>query len=162
MSYEKDVSIDPRDMEQQNSQHPATHFDYGRKHAEALRERRLAELEEQEILAEAMTRCRDSMYVQKPAPTETSIRNIVDQDPDYKAVRRRAIDAGYEVNVLAAALAALDAKTKALGNITTMQVTHWQSEPRAEGSRQKLTDPVGDEVREGLNKDSKKKLNPVG
>ena len=169
MSYEKDISIDPRNMEQENAQHPATHFEYGRKHADALRERRLAELEEQEIFAEVMLQARDALAGQKPAPTETSIRNITEQDPAYKASRRRSIDVAHEVNVLAAAIESLNAKTKSLGNITTMQVTHWQSEPRIEGARQKDTDLIGVAVRDGLGdldksskSSSKKKLNPVG
>ena len=128
MGYREDISINKNNMEEECANHPSVHFSYGKKHAEALHSRRLAEVEEQEVAAEADAHIRSQ--VDKKS-TETVIRKMVEGTPSYQEARRRALDAAHEVNVLAAAIEALNAKTKMLGHITSMQLSHWQAEPRS-------------------------------
>lgn len=157
MGYKEDISIDPKDMERECAAHPTVHFNYGRLHADALRTRRRAELEEQEAMAEADERVRFNFGTDKF--TETAVRRGVEVDPEYQDARRVAIDAGHEVNVLAAALEALNAKTKMLTSVVHMQLAHWQAEPQV-----RISQGASDRQIEGLNnpKPRKKgKLNPV-
>jgi len=133
MGYKEDISIDVTNMEAECATHPTTHVQYGIKHADALRARRQAEQEEEEATAAADTRIRAQLVGQKT--TETEIKRMVTTDPSYQSACRKSLDAAHEVNVLAAALDALNAKTRMLGNIVTMQVAHWQAEPQVENRR---------------------------
>lgn len=161
MGYKEDISIDKHDMENECAGHPSIHFEYGKKHADALRERRLAELEEQEEQAAADGRVRASSLDGKF--TETAIRRQVEQDPKYQEACRKALDAAYEVNVLAAALEALNAKTKMLGNVLQMQLAHWQSEPRgARELAEKTQEQSREEQLEGLKSEGDPYLKGIG
>lgn len=165
MGYKEDISIDTNDMQRECANHPSTHFNYGKKHADALHTRRHAELLEQEAMAEADERARASFGMEKF--TETAVRRVVEVDPAYLDARREAIDAGHEVNVLAAALEALNAKTKMLTNVTHMQLAHWQSEPNPSHEvRDHHSQEARDQQIKGLNsagprKRGKGKPNPV-
>lgn len=132
MGYREDVSIDVHNMQEECAGHPAVHFDYGVLHADALRERRMAELEEQEVQAAVDDEVRSDLTNRGVKFTETALRRSVENDDRYKAARRKALDAAHKVNVLAAALEALNDKTRMLTNITNMQLAHWQAEPNGQ------------------------------
>lgn len=164
MGYKEDISINTRDMEQECATHPTTHFEYGKKHADALHARRLAEQDEQEAQAAADEAIRSQYVATGEKVTETAVRRAVEMDPVYQKAKRTAIVVGHDVNVLAAALEALNAKTKMLGNLVQMQLAHWQAEPNFPREvRDRQSQKASDQQIEGLKGVGRKnkKPNPV-
>ena len=128
MSYKDDISIDKNDMQVECARQPMLYFDYSKMHAQALRDRRLAELDLEQVQAEADERARISVECKKT--TETEIKRMVALDPAVQESQKSQIDIAYEVNVLAGAVQALSEKTRMLEQLTKQQLAHWQSEPR--------------------------------
>ena len=142
MSYEEDIKINKYKLDEELVKQPQLYLHWAEQHAEAVAERDEKRVELDLIRAEIDGNIRESPedwgYDKKPS--EAAITNLILQESKYRDVQSELIEATKNVNIMSAAMTAMNDKKKALEGLVTLLVAGIYSEPKVpREKRDKLT-----------------------
>lgn len=135
---ELDLSIDMDMLDHEWLGQPKLFLKYATKLADAKKDLDVAKSSLDVVEAETNLMIREDpeKHISSKV-TETSIKSAVLLHPDYMAAQRRLTKARHRVDVLQAAVTALDQRKKALENLVALHGQSYFASPRApEGSRE--------------------------
>ncbi len=126
MNIEKDVSVNRHDLEFEWVRQASTYHFYLVKHAEANQQRE----EDKDALDQVVAR----LYDEKRADlgdkvTETAIKRAIEMEPEYRSVVEQAKQYDHKINLLSAAIKAMEHKKTVLENLTKLHLSNWYAEP---------------------------------
>lgn len=129
MDYSKMVQIDPYNLDHEWQVHPDYIFRCGEALANARRD--LDEAKEAYDLEVAEVD-RDIRESAEKKPVEREIENMITRAPSVQEAKQRLIDAKYNVSMLEAARAGLEARGAALANLVKLHGMTYYAEPSAD------------------------------
>ncbi len=134
MNYEQDISINLHNLDEEWIKQAATFHFYLVQLANAQRDREEIRSEQEELVADRYDEIRLDLAGAGAATkvTETSIKRVIEADPGYRNIDDRMKGADHTINLLNAAVKAMDQKKTALENLTKLQLSDWYSRPRDE------------------------------
>ncbi len=129
---ELDIHPDPNRLDEEWVGQPRLRFRYGQELAEARRTLAQAKAELDVVEAELSLRVRakpDEYDLEKV--TEAVVSATVEVQPKRKRARQAVVDAQHEVDVLDAAVSAIDHRKKALEDLVQLHLAGYFATPRA-------------------------------
>lgn len=126
MNYQEMVKIDPYNLDHEWQMQPEYMLQCGEALADARRE--FDEVKEAYDLQVAET----DRHIRESAekkPTEREIENLLKEDPEVQEAKKRLIEAKYNVSLLEAARAGLEARGAALTNLVKLHGMSYYAEP---------------------------------
>lgn len=135
-----DVSIDKHRLDEQWADQPGLRFRYGAELAEARREVSRAKANVDLTAAELDNEIRESPEsFGLTKITEAAIKATIPSNKRYRKAQDRLIEAEYSVNILTAAVSAIDHRKKALEDEVALWLGDYFSSPRApEGAKDRM------------------------
>jgi len=129
-----DVSIDPHQLDREWLEQPRMYFRYAAALGDARRELDEAKSSFDLVKAEMYLEVRSNpgkFGLEKV--TEKSLEAVVLSQNEYGQAQNEVIQAKHKVDILGAAVTALDHRKKALENMVTLHMADYYSKPRAKG-----------------------------
>lgn len=155
LQVELDVRADPDRLDEQWVSQPRLRWRWSRELADAreLLNRAKADLEVCEAELKLTIRDNPDRFGLKKA-TEASVEETCRTQEEWQGAKRSVVEAQHEVDVLAAAVAAVDDRKEALENLVRLRLADYYGEPRApEGARERLEEAGRATVRRRGRKD---------
>ena len=155
--YRKDLETNFDTLPENWRDHPGRFADWGEQHAHAMADRDRAKENLEVVKAELATEIRKDWAKLgfEKAPTVDAVNNWVILQPDYRTASDAYIDACEHANVMAVAKSAFEHRKKQLESLTQFLLMGIiSSKPKLQG----IEEPHGDEVQQGLNQSSTKKV----
>jgi hypothetical protein len=160
--YEKDMSIDPHELDEEWMKQPALATKYAQELARVTKDVvGSAQLNFDIVVAEQDKRIRKNWekYMEKFA--ETPCKNAVMQTEEYREALERLNEAKYDRDVLKAAVNGFEHRKRALEDLVKLYLGDYFSVPSTprllEGGKRELDGRRTDRQREGLNRKRKRK-----
>ena len=146
---ELDISVDQNDLDHEWVAQPKNYFRYAAELADARRDQDQAKAELDLVQAELDQAVRsDPEKFGLSKATEASIKAVVLAQAEYTSAQQAMLKAKHDVDVLQAAVGALDHKRKALENLVTLWLNNYYSSPRSpKGSEDKIDEMKKDLIR---------------
>jgi len=129
---ELDITIDENALDKEWTFQPRLYFRYAAKLADAKRDADQAKTEVELTKAELELAIRtnpEKFDLQKV--TESAVASTVLAQAEYGRVRQADLDARHTVDILQAAVAALDHRKRALEGLVQLRLANYYSSPRA-------------------------------
>lgn len=139
---ELSLQIDRHRLDDEWTQQPRMYFCYAAKLADARQELDRAKTELDLVDAELDIKIRKNPELfDLPKVTESVIKSTIVAAGAHIRANDFVIDAKHAVDVLVAAVTALDHKKKALENMVSLQLANYYSSPKApEGARERMNE----------------------
>ena len=137
---ELDLGVDPHRLDEGWTQQPSIYFRYAAKLAGARQELDRAKTELDLVDAELDIKIRKNPELfDLPKVTESVIKSTIVVAGVHIRANDFVMDAKHAVDILAAAVTALDHKKKALENMVSLQLANYYSSPKApEGAKDRM------------------------
>lgn len=154
--YQKDVAIDPDNLDKEWRDHPALMLYYGEAKAQAQYELDIAKENLDYRIALADRAVRDEFDSEKKKPTEAAITNIITSRGEIYAARREVSEARRRLSLLTAAVEAFQHRKSALENLVRLFGMQYYAEPTGDiltrGAIDSMTETqVVNKIRASLN-----------
>ena len=134
---ETDLEIDPNNLDREWMEQPRLYFRYAAELSDARKELDIAKSRQDLLKAELDTAIRNDPEVYGVRKvTEGSITSAIMTREEWRDAAKQVLDAKHVVDVLSAAVTALDHRRKALEGMVQLFLANYFSRPRA---------PKGDE-----------------
>lgn len=132
MKRDEIVTIDESALDVEWANQPRLALTYGEKLADARHEHETAKARLELIQAELALKVRQNPteYGLGEKATEAGVSAAIIANETFQRVQRACFDARHKVDVLVAAMTAIDSRKKALENLVQLHVTSYYSEPR--------------------------------
>lgn len=128
-NIEKDLEIDRHGLEEELLvQAPTFHY-WLMQHVNAQRDKENTQAHVDETVGQLADAYRASLTGSK-APTETAVKQAMSSDQSYMEAMEGLREANHTVNVLGAAVKAMDSKKRALENLVELRGQDWHSRPK--------------------------------
>lgn len=143
MSDDAILSIDQNKLDREWTDQPKRFYDYAIKLADARADQERSKVELDLAVAEL-----DQAIRQEPERfgiekiTEAAVKNAILMTPRYAKYMKKVIAAKHRVDVLQAAVTALDHRKRALEKLVDLHGQNYFSEPRAKGENRQAMDAV--------------------
>lgn len=135
------LDVDLDNLEDEWCKQPRLFHEYAAKLADAKRALDYAKTDLEVFEAELTLKVRadPAGYEFKKPPTEKTLESFIRTRKKHKELRREITDAQYKVNIIQAAVSALDTKKKALENAVDLHGMDYFATPRPKkGSEEKI------------------------
>jgi hypothetical protein len=145
-----EIHPDPNRLDEEWVKQIRLRTSYGFDRAEARRELAIAkaELEVTEAELKLAIRANPVKFELDGKVTEDAIKSTVPVQQEFQEAKERVRDAQYEVDMLDAALEAIDDRKYALKDLVQLRMSNYFGEPRAPaGAREDMEDVVKSSVR---------------
>lgn len=156
--YEKDLAIDPHQLDEEWLQQPSLYMRYAQESAMAqkIKDKAKERLELIRAQTDKKIRTDPEQYGLKKV-TETTVANAILENEEYQQAKNDYDELNYDFNIMQSAVRAFDQRKKALEGIVTLYVGNYFSGPKEprnlnKGKRYlKKIDDSADKQRKGLN-----------
>lgn len=139
-----DPSIDEHALDKEWVGQPRMYYKWATHKAAAARDVTEAENRIKSVRAEVFREVSDNPTAYGVAkPTVDGIKAAVEEDPRVLRAEREYVDAKYELDMMAAAVGALDHRKRALENLVELHTAGYYAEPLAKPASREAMEEVG-------------------
>lgn len=145
-----DISVNMKALDVQWCEQPRLYFRYAAELADARRDMddAKADLDLTDAELDLAIRSSPGDYGLEKV-TEAAVKAAIPAQQSHKTAHEQMLKAKHDVDVLGAAVGALDHRKKALENLVQLRLADYYSEPRApKGARERMDDVRKKEVRQ--------------